>query len=335
MVPTLVALLALGQSAGPVYSAITPDSCLAHVRFLASDRLRGRGTPSEGLEIAADYIAAQFQVAGLEPPGPDGYFQAAQFENRRTAAKGSVRNVLGVVRGSDPTLRETYVLVTAHYDHLGAREGEGDQIYNGANDNASGTAGVIELARALARSKPKRTLVFLCFWGEEAGLQGSRHYAENPVFPLARTIANVNLEQIGRTDDSEGPRVAEFNVTGFDFSNLAGILRKAAEPAGVKATMHPQLSTPYFSASDNAALAAKGVVAHTVSTAYQFPDYHRPGDEWDKIDAKNMAKIVEAVGRGIWAIANGAEPIRWQESNPRVKRYADAWKTLTGGTPPP
>ena len=121
-----------------------------------------------------------------------------------------LRNVVGLLRGSDPKLKETYVLVTAHYDHLGRWPTlEGDQIYNGANDDASGTASVIELAQALAtpRLKPRRSVVFLTFFGEESGLLGSRFYAKHPVVPLDKTVVNLNLEQVGRTDDSDGTQV--------------------------------------------------------------------------------------------------------------------------------
>lgn len=335
-ITTLAALLLLSQQPplAPVakpYDKITPKSVMAHIRFLSHDLLEGRGTPSRGLDIAAEYIAAQFQIAGLEAVGDDGYFQTTDYTNRRTQTTAKVRNVIGVIRGTDPALKDSYVIVTAHYDHLGKREGEGDTIFNGANDDGSGVAGVIECARALSEMKPKRSIVFMCFWGEEAGLQGSRYYCQKPVFPLAKTIANVNLEQIGRTDDDEGPRVSEFNITGFDYTNLAEYMTKEAKAFGVKVTKHERFSDPYFNASDNAAFANMGVPANTISTAYSFPDYHKVGDEWPKIDAENTVKIVRSACAGVWAIANSTEPVKWNEANPRTKRYVDAWKKLVGG----
>jgi hypothetical protein len=141
---------------------ISANSLRGHLSFLASDLLEGRGTPSRGLDLAAQYIAAQFLRAGLEPAGDDGYFQTADWiaprrNNNPEAAQPSntppvkVRNVIGLLRGSDPVLKDTYVLVTAHYDHLGIRENlEGDKIFNGANDDGSGTVSVIELATVLA-----------------------------------------------------------------------------------------------------------------------------------------------------------------------------------------
>lgn len=328
----LTALLPLQTRVPKPYDLITAGSLSAHLRFLSSDLLEGRGTPSRGLDIAAEYIAAQFKVAGLQTPpvgeGIDGYFQITEFENRRTKEKAPVRNVIGILPGTDPKLKDTYVLVTAHYDHLGKREGEGDQTFNGANDDGSGTVGVIECARALAGLKPKRTIVFMCFWGEEAGLQGSRYYVQHPVFPLAQTSVDLNLEQIGRTDDDEGPRVAEFNLTGFDYTDLSTYLTKAASPFGVKVTMHPRNSGPYFFASDNAPFAGAGVPANTVSTSYSFPDYHRAGDEWPKIDYENMTKIVRSVCSGLWSLANSKDDVKWNETNEKTKRYVEAWKKL-------
>ena len=121
-----------------------------------------------------------------------------------------IRNVIAILRGSDPALKDTYVLVTAHYDHLGVRPDlPGDNIYNGANDDGSGTVSVIELASALAtlKERPKRSLVFMTFFGEEKGLRGSRYYGRHPVFPIEQTVADVNLEQVGRTDSDEGPQL--------------------------------------------------------------------------------------------------------------------------------
>src|SRR5262245_34612785 len=166
---------------GAMLDRISGDSLRGHLSFIASDLLEGRGTPSRGLDIAAEYIAAQFRRAGLEPAGDDGYFQTATWpltQNNPTAEPDSgtgqntatpptkVRNVIGLLRGSDPALKDTYVLVTAHYDHLGVRANlPGDNIFNGANDDGSGTVSVIELASVLAAAKtrPKRSLVFMTF----------------------------------------------------------------------------------------------------------------------------------------------------------------------------
>src|SRR5262249_12525836 len=158
------------------------DSLRGHLSFIASDALEGRGTPSRGLDIAAEYIAAQFRRAGLEPVGDEGYFQTTSLQPHGAESPVKVRNVIAALRGSDPVLKDSYVLVTAHYDHLGIRAGADDTIYNGANDDGSGTVSVIELAAALTslKTRPRRSIVFMTFYGEERGLLGSRYYGQHP-----------------------------------------------------------------------------------------------------------------------------------------------------------
>ena len=325
---------------------ISADSMRGHLSFLASDLLEGRDTPSRGLDLAAEYIAAQFRAIGLEPAGGDGYFQNADWNilkkeiRRRPGAPVPpaeaeptsptiVRNVIGVLRGSDPVLRDSYVLVTAHYDHVGIKaNAEGDKIFNGANDDASGTVSVIELAKAFAgmKERPKRSIVFMTFFGEEKGLVGSRYYGKNPVFPIEKTIAGINIEQVGRTDDSEGPQVASVGVTGFDFSEVGAIIKQAGDKTGINVWKHPVNSDKYFGASDNQALADQGIPAHTISVAYGFPDYHGLGDEAHKIDYDNMAKVNRAVAVAVEQIANSKAIPKWDEKNPKASKYLNAWK---------
>lgn len=322
-------------------SAISADEMRGHLSFLASDALEGRGTPSRGLDVAAEYIASQFRAAGLEPLGDDGYFQTADWreiapERERAAfadapAPLKVRNVAGLLRGSDPELAKTYILVTAHYDHLGVREGKGDDpVYNGANDDGSGTASVVELARAFAAQpvRPKRSIVFMTVFGEEHGLVGSRYYGAHPLVPVADTVADINLEQVGRTDDSEGPQVGAAAVTGADYSDVGEVLRKAGASTGVRITKHPVNSDRYFAYSDNQALADLGVPAHTISVAYEFPDYHGAADTWDKIDYANMAAIDRTVALAILMIADDPRAPRWNADNPKAAKYAEAARRL-------
>lgn len=323
-------------------STISANTLRGNLSFLASDALEGRGTPSRGLDIAAEYIAAQFRAAGLEPLGDDGFFQTADWREiapKREIAKYAdapqplkVRNVVGLLRGSDPELSKTYVLVTAHYDHLGVREGNGDDaIYNGANDDGSGTVSVIELARAFAarKERPKRSIVFMTVFGEEHGLVGSRYYGAHPLVPVAATVANINLEQIGRTDDSEGPQVRAAAVTGADYSDVGDVLRQAGERTGIRITRHPVNSDRYFAYSDNQALADLGVPSHTVSVAYAFPDYHGAADTWDKIDYDNMAAVNRAVALALLTIANDPRAPQWNAANPKTAKYVEAARKLS------
>ncbi len=464
----LFAALAAAQTSPTerIAAQLTANDLKADVSFLASDALEGRGTPSRGQEVAAEFIASQFRRAGLEQAGDNGYFQTAPFvqvvpdiaglqltieirgktvtadraaisiaqaapldltraaatlaavagiddltpdetrgkvlildstagrfrrlgaatlarlqpaaivtlvnaaapvaataplraadapalpmlyvwdqgfrgaladakagpleatvtahiaEPKTTAVK--LRNVIGVLRGSDALLKDTYIFVTAHYDHLGIRgTGAGDHIYNGANDDASGTASVIEIARTIAAlpQRPKRTIVFVALFGEELGLVGSRYYGQHPIFPLAKTVADLNLEQMGRTDDNTGPRVGVLNATGFDYTDMTATLSRAGEEFGIKLVKDEQNSDSFFARSDNQAFADAGVPSHTLSVGYVFPDYHQAGDEWPKIDYENMAKVDRAVALAVLRIADNPEPPHWNAENPKTLMY--------------
>jgi hypothetical protein len=306
---------------------IQADSLRGNLSFLSSDLLEGRGTPSRGLDLAAEFIASRFRAAGLEPVGDDGYYQTAGWPLNAETKTAKVRNVIGVMRGSDPKLKDTFIIVTAHYDHLGMRaEGEGDRIFNGANDDGSGVVGVIELANALKGTRPKRSIVFMTYFGEELGDLGSGWYGKHPILPIEKTIANINLEQIGRTDDTEGPRVNELSMTGYDFSDLGEMLNKSGSKVGIKVTMHPRNSGAFFNRSDNATLAGEGVPAHTVCTAFVYPDYHRVADTWDKVDYDNEARVLRGVAVGLLDLADSAKEPRWSTTSPRAARYLKAWQ---------
>jgi Zn-dependent M28 family amino/carboxypeptidase len=308
---------------------ITADALRGDVSFLASDLLEGRDTPSRGLDIAGEYIAANFRRLGLEPAGEDGYFQTVLLRPEDANSPKS-RNVAGILRGSDPQLKETYVMLSAHYDHLGLAEAGEDRIFNGANDDASGTAAVLEVAYALAalHPRPKRSVLFLLFCGEEKGLRGSRYYADHPLVPLDKTIADLNLEQLGRTDAPEGPQLNSANVTGFDFSNMVPVLVDAGRRAGVIVSKNQQASDRYFERSDNGPLARAGIPAHTLSVTYEFPDYHAVGDEWQKIDYENMAKVDQAIGIAVLRLAQALTAPHWNEAYPAAKPFSDAARKL-------
>jgi hypothetical protein len=477
-----------------VLDNISADSLRGHLSFLASDLLEGRDSPSRGLDIAAEYIAAQFRRAGLEPLGDDGYYQTARWvlavqdmkdfsleveglnetlrvrrdevsfrvrsrtgfsasevlklkysssalatlsaeqlqgkvvitetpdvrrepqskweelfrqqrsfldklgelkvallisvdrgsskgdgagpgwlidPEQREASSGpksvpwvrvfapewvswydrlpegatrasvalripdpmerpvTLRNVIGLLPGSDPVLRDTCVLLTAHYDHVGVKQtGEGDLIYNGANDNGSGTASVIELASALSRLsvKPKRSLVFMTVFGEEKGLMGSRYYLRRPLFPIEKTIANLNLEVVGRTDSTEGIQKNRASVTGFDYSTIGVVLRHAGSLIGVDVYKHERFSDAFFGRSDNQAFADHGVPAHSLCSVFMYPDYHTVSDHWNKIDFPNLEKITRAVALGLLMLGEDPAEPKWNEANPKAAPYLKAWR---------
>lgn len=264
-----------------------------------------------------------------------------------------VKNVIGILPGSDSKLKDTAVLLTAHYDHIGTTETAGrmampsksqdtnDHIYNGANDDGSGTVSVIEIARALAKLNPhpKRTLVFMTFFGEERGELGSKFYGEHPIFPISKTVADVNLEQIGRTDEIRDgkltPQVNAASLTGFDYSDVTGYLVGAGKQLGIRVFKDPEASDPYFTRSDNDALAQQGVPAHTICVAFDYPDYHGLDDEWRKIDYDNMARVDRMIALALINIADSASAPQWNVSNPNTAPFREAqqkWKQSADGS---
>ena len=296
---------------------ITAASLRGHLSFIASDALEGRATPSRGLDLAAEYIAAQFRRVRLEPVGDDDYFQTAMLQS------GTAKNVAGLLRGSDPQLKDSYIILSAHYDHLGMRPAGEDRIYNGANDDGSGTVSVIEVASALAEMPvhPKRSILFLAFYGEERGFLGSRYYAAHPLVPLEKTIADINLEQVGRTDTSNGPCVGVGFFTGFQYSDLGEILGQAAEGTGFRIAAGPSTRENLFDRSDNFPLAQAGIPDGTLYVAADFPDYHRVTDEWQKIDYENMAKLDRALALGVLRLASEADPPKWNATTPAARKF--------------
>ena len=211
--------------------------------------------------------------------------------------RGSTCNVVARLPGSEPKRASEAVLLTAHVDHLGVDEPvDGDAIYNGANDDASGVAAVLELARALAGGpRPKRTVLFALFGSEEQGGYGAAYFRERPPVPLDRIVANIEFEEIGLPDSKLPPHTLW--LTGWERSDLGPTL--AAHGARLVPDPHPEQD--FFRRSDNYVLARRGVVAHTVSSDALFPQYHRPSDEPGILDYGHMA---EAIGSLI-------EPIRW------------------------
>lgn len=220
-----------------------------------------------------------------------------------------LRNVAGFLRGSS----EEAVLVTAHYDHLG--RGPGGGVFPGANDNASGVASLAEIASALASlpEPPRRGVLFVAFFGEEAGLLGARYYVRHPLIPLSGTVADINLEQLGSTLDSDGDRTGSFAFTGPSYSNLPSLMAGAAAQEHV-VVYRKRDGDSYFDRSDNYAFARAGVVAHTLIVAFEFPGYHQAADRAAALNFGNMASVDRGLAAGILAVANGAGKPKWSEA---------------------
>lgn len=223
---------------------------------------------------------------------------------RLKKGKAEVKNVIGVLKGSDPELSKEAIIVSAHLDHIGQFEGKGDTINNGADDDATGVTAVLSLADAFAAlpEAPKRSIVFMTFWGEEKGLLGSKHYVESPTWPLASTVANVNLEMLGRPESGAAGKVW---MTGWKKSDLGELMAVGAERVNVRVFEHPRFSPMLYGSSDNYSFAKKGVIAHSFSAGSLHNDYHQPTDEWQKLRLDHMTKVIQGIFAGILPIAQG------------------------------
>jgi Zn-dependent M28 family amino/carboxypeptidase len=241
------------------------------------------------------------------------------------------KNLLAKLEGSDPQLRDEYVVYTAHWDHLGVGAPvNGDKIYNGALDNASGVSQVLEIARAFTtvEPRPKRSILFLMVGAEEQGLLGAQHYAEQPVYPLARTLANINIDGV-----NQWGRTRDLTVIGMGASDLDDYLRDAAATQGRVLRPDPESEKGFYYRSDHFNFAKKGVPALYTDTGIDFvgkpaeysqqkrdeytnKDYHAPSDEvkpdWDLTGAADDARLLFLVG---FNVANAAKFPEWKPGN--------------------
>lgn len=299
------------------YSTITAEDLSRHLHIVASDEMEGRNTGSEGQKRAAQYIIGQYRQIGIKPPAaePD-YLQFVPKEalNSRRGQLPDSENIVAYIPGSEKP--NELIVISAHYDHVGVRDGI---VYNGADDDGSGTVALIELAEAFTKASkrgknPKRSILFLHVTGEEHGLLGSKYYSENPIFPLANTIANINIDMIGRSDpENEGKDYVY--VIGSEM--LSTELKKINENAN--ATTHklllnykyddPADPNRLYYRSDHYNFAKNGIPSIFFFDGIHG-DYHKPTDDADKIDYKLYQKRVQLVFATAWELANRAERIK-------------------------
>jgi len=280
-----------------------PDSLAIRrdIEYLASPALAGRFTGSPGNDSAAAYIARRYAAMGVQSVSP-GYLQ--RFEARPPAHNGQIvslptQNVLGVVRGTDPTLRNQYIVVGAHFDHLGdntmfAADPRASGLRLGADDNASGSAAVLELARLIARTPTKRSVIFAHFSGEEEGTLGSMYMAEHMPVPIDSVDAMLNFDMVGRMKDD---RLIVFGVA--TSPELPGIVANANATVHLNVTAQGDGDGP----SDHASFYLKNMpVLHFFTDTHE--DYHKVGDTPDKINAAGEARVVALAERALRAIAD-------------------------------
>jgi hypothetical protein len=252
---------------------------------------------------------------GLLPPAPEGddrvEWTAAWAVGPAEQVEVPQRNVVAVLpAAADSPTRDEYVVVSAHYDHVGLGSAlGGDNIYNGADDNATGTTAVVLLAEALAERRLRRNVMFVCFAAEERGLRGSRAFCERPPVPLERVSANLNIEMIGRPEKGKERKCW---ITGAGYSDFAEVCAQALATEQVEVVPF-RMADSLFGASDNASFAAKGVVAHSVSAGSLHEDYHQPGDEVQKLDIPHMTQIVRGLFDVTVALADREGDLSWSE----------------------
>lgn len=296
-VATLAAIAACaGRISTPNLGTAVADSTAirSDIAYLASDRLEGRLTGTAGNDSAAAYIARRYKYLRLTAPYP-GYLQSFVARSAASAHAGDTagrktQNVVAILKGSDPVASRNYIVVGAHFDHLGRSSQfamdpqAGDAIRNGADDNASGTAAVMQLARMLSLIRPRHSIVFANFSGEEEGLLGSQYFVENSPVPLDSIVAMLNFDMVGRLKDDKlfvyGTGTATELPALVDSANIRIVPALSIQGGG-----------DGFGSSDHSSFYAKNIpVLHFFTDSHD--DYHRATDDVEKINAQGEARVI-------------------------------------------
>lgn len=312
-------------------AVFSETSLKTHVSTLADAAFTGRGVGTAGLDKAAEYVAAQFKAAGLTPGMPDGSWrQVFTSTQSPDGTPVTLANIVGILPGSDPAWRDQSVVVTAHYDHLGLgwpnpRAGDAGQLHPGADDNASGVAVLLEVARAMAAAgPPRRTLVFVAVTAEESGMQGSKHYVEHPVRPREGIRAMLNIDSVGRLG------TAPLGVIG---ASTATEWPHVFRGIGFVTGIQTQMATQGIESSDQASFIARGIPGVQLFTA-PHADYHRPGDTADKVDIPGLVRVATVAREALAYLVERPEPLTvtiTSSSNPEGRAGSP---NRTSETPP-
>ncbi len=291
-------------------NTITAGELSEHLYIFASDEFEGRETGEPGQKKAAEYLKAEYQNLNIPSPlGGDNYYQPVPS----TVFRGNVKdteNVLAFIEGSEKP--DEILVISSHYDHVGMDD-EGN-IYNGADDDGSGTVAILEIAEAFMESKkdgyhPKRSILFLNVTGEEKGLIGSKYYTDNPVFPLAQTVANLNIDMIGRIGDGMENAGDYVYLIGSD--KLSTELHELSEEVNMK-YMNMNLDYTFNDENDPNRFYYRSdhynFAKNNIPIIFYFngvhPDYHKISDTPDKIEYDLLAKRAQLIFLTAWDIAN-------------------------------
>lgn len=295
---------------------IKAENLSKHLYIVASDEMEGRDTGTPGQKKAGEYLINQYKAMGIPyPKGANTFYQPipSEFFKKQFSPKlGDSENIWAFVEGSEKP--DEILVISAHYDHIGMKNGE---VYNGADDDGSGTVALLEMAAAFQKAKkegngPKRSILFLHVTGEEHGLHGSRFYAENPLFPIANTIANINIDMIGRRGYGKEDNDNYVYVIGSD--RLSTDLHRISEEANTKYIgmeldyKYNDLNDPnrFYYRSDHYNFAKKGIPAIFYFNGVH-DDYHKATDTPDKIDYPLLAKRAQLAFAVAWELANADE----------------------------
>ena len=292
---------------------ITQADLKKHLYIVAGDDMQGRNTGEEGQKKAGRYLIDQYKKDGISfPKGASDFYQPvpSAFMTRAFSPKlGDSENIWAYIEGTEKP--DEVLVISAHYDHVGMKNGE---VYNGADDDGSGTVALLEIAQAFIQAKkdgygPKRSILFLHVTGEEHGLHGSRYYSENPLFPIKNTIADLNIDMIGRRDEGHKDNGNYVYVIGSD--RLSTDLHNINEEANKKYT---NLKLDYtfnakddpnhfYERSDHYNFAKKGIpIIFYFNGVHE--DYHKQGDEPQKIEYDLLAKRTQLAFVTAWELAN-------------------------------
>jgi Zn-dependent M28 family amino/carboxypeptidase len=297
-------------------NTITAEDLKEHLYIFAGDEMQGRMTGTEGQKMAAEYLRSFYKEEGIQAPqGAEDYYQEipASYFTRLSEPQDS-ENVVAFIEGSE--YPNEVIVLSAHYDHVGTRDGK---IYNGADDDGSGTVSMLEMAEAFQMAanngnRPKRSILFLHVTGEEIGLYGSKYYTENPLYPLANTVANLNTDMIGRIDPDKKDNPNYVYLIGSD--KLSQELHDVSEAVNEK-YINLELDYKYNDENDPNRFYYRSdhynFAKNNIPIIFYFngvhEDYHKHTDTPDKIEYELMAKRARLIFQTAWEVANRDERI--------------------------
>lgn len=307
--PAVQQMLLNNSARKPVVLAIRADHPYWQQAAGARNSLVRRRAASRPVFLVRD------SLLDVTPPGErEPQWTATWSSPAAEKVEVPLRNVVALLPGG--AKKEEYVVVSAHYDHIGTGAPvDGDGIYNGADDDATGTTAVMMIAEAMSKQPaPARSVLFVCFSAEERGLRGSAAFVERPPVPRDQIVANINLEMLGRPERGNEKKAW---ITGPGYSDFATIVGAALQKGGVQA-IDFKMADQLFGASDNWSFAQKGIVAHSISAGSLHRDYHQPSDEVEALDIAHMTAVIQALVHAVRELADRDAPPTWTEAGKKV-----------------